>query len=42
MSDAGGGVCGIDLTRSFLDTTPPHLQTGWPLVARNSRPVLRA
>jgi len=21
------------LTRSFLDTTPPHLQTGWALVA---------
>src|SRR5262249_47773380 len=22
-----------DLTRSFLDTTPPHLETGWALVA---------
>jgi polar amino acid transport system substrate-binding protein/cystine transport system substrate-binding protein/membrane-bound lytic murein transglycosylase F len=29
----GGGVVVSDLTRSFLDTTPPHLQTGWALVA---------
>src|SRR5260370_38232551 len=28
-----GGVVASDLTRSFLDTTPPHLQTGWALVA---------
>jgi polar amino acid transport system substrate-binding protein/cystine transport system substrate-binding protein/membrane-bound lytic murein transglycosylase F len=28
-----GGVVVSDLTRSFLDTTPPHLQTGWALVA---------
>src|SRR5260370_9940028 len=27
-----GGVAASDLTRSFLDTTPPHLQTGWALV----------
>lgn len=26
-----GGVVVSDLTRSFLDTTPPHLQTGWAL-----------
>jgi hypothetical protein len=26
-------VVASDLTRSFLDTTPPHLQTGWALVA---------
>jgi polar amino acid transport system substrate-binding protein/cystine transport system substrate-binding protein/membrane-bound lytic murein transglycosylase F len=30
-----GGVVVSDLTRSFLDTTPPHLQTGWALVAAN-------
>jgi ABC-type amino acid transport substrate-binding protein len=30
-----GGVVVSDLTRSFLDTTPPHLQTGWALVSRN-------
>ena len=29
----GGGVVVSELTRSFLDTTPPHLQTGWALVA---------
>lgn len=28
-----GGVVVSDLTRSFLDTTPPHLQTGWALLA---------
>src|SRR5215470_8425143 len=28
-----GGVVASDLTRSFLDTTLPHLQTGWALVA---------
>jgi len=28
-----GGVVVSELTRSFLDTTPPHLQTGWALVA---------
>ncbi len=28
-----GGVVVSDLTRSFLDTTPPHLQTGWALAA---------
>jgi len=28
-----GGVVVSDLTRSFLDTTPPHLETGWALVA---------
>jgi polar amino acid transport system substrate-binding protein/cystine transport system substrate-binding protein/membrane-bound lytic murein transglycosylase F len=28
-----GGVVVSDLTRSFLDTTPAHLQTGWALVA---------
>jgi ABC-type amino acid transport substrate-binding protein len=30
-----GGVIVSDLTRSFLDTTPPHLETGWALVAKN-------
>jgi ABC-type amino acid transport substrate-binding protein len=29
-----GGVVVSDATRSFLDTTPPHLETGWALVAR--------
>lgn len=29
-----GGVVVSDLTRSFLDTTPPHLSTGWALVAK--------
>jgi polar amino acid transport system substrate-binding protein/cystine transport system substrate-binding protein/membrane-bound lytic murein transglycosylase F len=29
-----GGVVVSDVTRSFLDTTPPHLTTGWALVAR--------
>ncbi len=24
-----------DLTRSFLDTTPPHLETGWAMVANS-------
>ena len=28
-----GGVVVSDTTRSFLDTTPPHLETGWALVA---------
>jgi ABC-type amino acid transport substrate-binding protein len=28
-----GGVIASDLTRSFLDTTPPYLETGWALVA---------
>lgn len=27
-----GGVVATDLTRSFLDTTPPHLETGWVLI----------
>jgi polar amino acid transport system substrate-binding protein/cystine transport system substrate-binding protein/membrane-bound lytic murein transglycosylase F len=27
-----GGVVATDLTRSFLETTPPHLQTGWAIV----------
>jgi len=31
----GGGVIVSDLTRSFLDTTPPHLETGWAMVAKN-------
>ena len=30
----GGGVIVSDLTRSFLDTTPPHLETGWAIVAK--------
>jgi ABC-type amino acid transport substrate-binding protein len=29
----GGGVIVSDLTRSFLDTTPPYLETGWALLA---------
>jgi polar amino acid transport system substrate-binding protein/cystine transport system substrate-binding protein/membrane-bound lytic murein transglycosylase F len=28
-----GGVVASDTTRSFLDTTPPHLETGWAMVA---------
>jgi ABC-type amino acid transport substrate-binding protein len=28
-----GGVIASDLTRSFLDTTPSYLETGWALVA---------
>lgn len=27
-----GGVVATDTTRSFLDTTPPHLETGWVLI----------
>lgn len=27
-----GGVAATETTRSFLDTTPPHLETGWVLV----------
>lgn len=27
-----GGVVASDMTRSYLDTTPPHLETGWALV----------
>jgi ABC-type amino acid transport substrate-binding protein len=27
-----GGVVASDATRSFLDTTPPHLETGWAMV----------
>ena len=27
-----GGVVATDLTRSFLETTPPHLETGWALL----------
>jgi len=30
-----GGVTVSDLTRSFLDTTPPYLETGWALVAKH-------
>lgn len=29
----GGGVVASDATRSFLDTTAPHLETGWAVVA---------
>jgi Bacterial extracellular solute-binding proteins, family 3 len=29
-----GGVIVSELTRSFLDTTSPHLTTGWAMVAR--------
>lgn len=28
-----GGVVASEATRSFLDTTPPHLETGWAVVA---------
>jgi ABC-type amino acid transport substrate-binding protein len=28
-----GGVIASDLTRSFLDMTPPYLETGWALIA---------
>jgi polar amino acid transport system substrate-binding protein/cystine transport system substrate-binding protein/membrane-bound lytic murein transglycosylase F len=34
-----GGVVGSELTRSFLDTTPAYLETGWAAVARD--PSLR-
>jgi ABC-type amino acid transport substrate-binding protein len=30
-----GGVIVSDLTRSFLDTTLPHLETGWAMVANS-------
>jgi ABC-type amino acid transport substrate-binding protein len=30
-----GGVIVSDLTRSFLDTTPPYLETGWAMVANS-------
>jgi ABC-type amino acid transport substrate-binding protein len=30
-----GGVIVSNLTRSFLDTTPPHLETGWAVIAAN-------
>ena len=36
-----GGVVASDLTRSFLDTTPPHLQTGWALIAKTLPASLR-
>jgi ABC-type amino acid transport substrate-binding protein len=36
-----GGVVASDLTRSFLDTTSPHLETGWALIARPLPPTLR-
>jgi polar amino acid transport system substrate-binding protein/cystine transport system substrate-binding protein/membrane-bound lytic murein transglycosylase F len=35
-----GGVVASDATRSFLDTTPPHLQTGWAMVAKAMPPRL--
>lgn len=28
----GGGVVASDTTRSFLETTPPHAETGWAIV----------
>lgn len=28
-----GGVVASEATRAFLDTTPPHLETGWAMVA---------
>lgn len=28
-----GGVVSSEITRSFLDTTPPHLETGWALIS---------
>jgi len=36
-----GGVVVSELTRSFLDTTPAHLQTGWALVAANVPATLK-
>ncbi|MCW5697487.1 MAG: transporter substrate-binding domain-containing protein [Bauldia sp.] len=30
-----GGVVATNTTRSFLDTTPPHLETGWVLIGRD-------
>jgi polar amino acid transport system substrate-binding protein/cystine transport system substrate-binding protein/membrane-bound lytic murein transglycosylase F len=27
-----GGIVATDITRSFLETTPPHLETGWAIV----------
>ena len=37
-----GGLIVSDLTRSFLDTTPPHLERGWALVARQLPDSLEA
>jgi polar amino acid transport system substrate-binding protein/cystine transport system substrate-binding protein/membrane-bound lytic murein transglycosylase F len=34
-----GGVVATDTTRSFLDTTPPHLETGWVLLAPGEVPA---
>lgn len=36
-----GGVVVSDLTRSFLDTTPPYLETGWALVTAKIPDTLR-
>lgn len=36
-----GGVVATELTRSFLDTTPPHLETGWVLVGTEPTLSLR-
>ena len=33
-----GGVVATTTTRSFLDTTPPHLETGWVLVTADALP----
>lgn len=33
-----GGVVATTTTRSFLDTTPPHLETGWVLVVPGALP----
>lgn len=36
-----GGVVGSQETRSFLETTAPHVQTGWASIARGSHEDLR-
>lgn len=35
-----GGVLATDLTRSFLETTPPHLSTGWAVVSSGTQTTL--
>lgn len=36
-----GGVVASDATRSFLETTTPHMSTGWAVVFTGSAPTLR-
>ncbi|NNU79924.1 transporter substrate-binding domain-containing protein [Halovulum dunhuangense] len=34
-----GGVIASDTTRTFIDTTPPHLETGWVVLAPGAVPA---